>query len=63
VVVVAYWRLVLAGPRGELWLAEHSWASPEEMRAVAHELEGALRRANRPTPHLDRLLATGLERP
>jgi len=63
VVVIAYWRRVLAGPRGELWFAGHSRAAPEEMRAVAHELQGALRRANRPTPHLDRLLALGLERP
>jgi 2-dehydropantoate 2-reductase len=63
VLVVAYWRRVLAGPRGELWFAGHSRAAPEEMRALAHELQGALRRADRPTPHLDRLLALGPERP
>lgn len=57
-VVVAYWRRVLAGPRGELWFAGHSRAAPEEMRAMATELQGALRRAERPTPHLDRLLST-----
>ena len=57
-VVVAYWRRVLAGPRGELWFGAHSRAAPEEMRSVAGELRTALRRVERPTPHLDRLLAT-----
>jgi 2-dehydropantoate 2-reductase len=63
VVVVAYWRRVLAGPRGELWFGAHSRAAPEEMRSVARELLGALRSVDRPTPHLDLLLATGSERP
>lgn len=63
VVVVANWRRVLAGPRGELWFAGHTRAAPEEMRAMADELQGALRRANRPTPHLDQLLALGPEQP
>jgi len=60
VVVIAYWRRVLAGPRGELWFAGHSRAAPEEMRALARELQSALRRTDRPTPHLDRLLATSI---
>jgi 2-dehydropantoate 2-reductase len=62
VLVVAYWRRVLAGPRGELWFGAHSRAAPEEMRSVADELQAALRSVDRPTPHLDRLLATGFER-
>jgi 2-dehydropantoate 2-reductase len=63
VLVVAYWRRVLAGPRGELWFGAHSRAAPEEMRSVADELQDALRSVDRPTPHLDRLLATGPKRP
>jgi 2-dehydropantoate 2-reductase len=56
--VVAYWRRVLAGPRGELWFAAHSRAARGEMHAVARELQVALRSAGRPTPGLDRLLTT-----
>jgi 2-dehydropantoate 2-reductase len=63
VVVVAYWRRVLGGPRGELWFSGHCRAAPEEIRAMADELQGALRRSDRPTPHLDRLLTLGPERP
>lgn len=58
VLVVAYWQRVLASPRGELWFAAHTRAAPEEMRALADQLQAALTRAGRPTPHLDRLLAT-----
>lgn len=58
VVVVAYWRRVLASPRGELWFAAHTRAAPEEMRSLAEQLQAALRRTGRPTPDLDRLLAT-----
>jgi 2-dehydropantoate 2-reductase len=58
ILVTAYWRRVLSSPRGELWFAAHSRAAPEEMRALAYELHEALRRTGRPTPDLDRLLAT-----
>ena len=49
----------------DLWVAVRRTqpGGPEEMLAMAHELQGALRRANRPTPHFDRLLALRLERP
>ncbi|MDQ2848093.1 MAG: hypothetical protein M3Y77_17465 [Actinomycetota bacterium] len=57
VLVTAYWRRVLAGPRGELWFAAHSRAAPEEMRALAQELHDAIRRTRHATPDLDRLLA------
>ena len=57
VFVMAYWRRVLASPRGELWFGAHSRAAPEEMRALAHELREAVRRTGRATPDLDRLLA------
>ncbi|MDQ2957329.1 MAG: hypothetical protein M3Y42_10225 [Actinomycetota bacterium] len=57
VLVTAYWRRVLAGPRGELWFAAHSRAAPEEMRALAQELHDAVRRTGHATPDLDRLLA------
>jgi len=30
VLVTAYWRRVLNGPRGELWFGAHSRAAPEE---------------------------------
>jgi 2-dehydropantoate 2-reductase len=63
VLVVAYWRRVLAGPRGELWFGAHSRAALEEMRSVADELQSALRSVDRSTPHLDRLLAAGSEQP
>ena len=56
--VVAYWRRVLASPRGELWFAAHTRAAPEEMRSLAEQLQAALRRTGRPTPDVDRLLAT-----
>ena len=57
VFVMAYWRRVLASPRGELWFGAHSRAAPEEMGALAHELREAVRRTGRATPDLDRLLA------
>ena len=55
---VRYWRRVLAGPRGELWFAAHTRAAPEEMRALADELEAAVRRTGRSTPDLTTLLRT-----
>jgi 2-dehydropantoate 2-reductase len=55
--VTAYWRRVLASPRGELWFAAHSRAAPEEMRALAQELQDAVRRTGHGAPDLDRLLA------
>lgn len=55
--VIAYWRRVLAGPRGELWFGAHSRAAPEEMHELAEALRTALRRTGRPTPELERLLA------
>jgi len=55
--VIAYWRHVLAGPRGELWFGAHSRAAPEEMHVLAEELRTALRHTGRPTPDLERLLA------
>ena len=52
--VVAYWRRVFASPRGELWFGAHSRAAPEEMRALALELQEAVRRTGqrhtRPRP-------------
>ena len=57
VFVVAYWRRVLASPRGELWFAAHSRAAPEEMGALAQDLQQAVSRTGRATPDLDRLLA------
>ena len=56
--VVAYWRRVFASPRGELWFAAHTRAAPEEMCTLAEQLQAALRRSGRPTPDVDRLLAT-----
>ena len=55
---VRYWRRVLAGPRGELWFAAHTRAAPEEMRALADELQDAVRRTSRSTPDLTMLLRT-----
>lgn len=52
----AYWRRVLAGPRGELWFGAHTRAAPEEMRAVADDLLAAVRRTGRPAPDLTKLL-------
>jgi 2-dehydropantoate 2-reductase len=60
VFVVAYWRRVLASPRGELWFAAHSRAAPEEMRSLAEQLQAALRRSGRPTPDVGRLLAVAV---
>jgi 2-dehydropantoate 2-reductase len=58
VLVIAYWRRVLASPRGELWFGAHSRAAPEEMRVLARQLQEAVRCTGRPAPDLDRLLAT-----
>lgn len=58
VLVIAYWRRVLNGPRGELWFGAHSRAAPEEMHALARDLQEAMRHTGRPTPNLDRLLDT-----
>lgn len=55
---VTYWRRVLAGPRGELWFAAHTRAAPEEMRALAEDLEAAVRRTGRPAPDLTELLTS-----
>jgi 2-dehydropantoate 2-reductase len=57
VFVVAYWRRVLASPRGELWFAAHTRAAPEEMQCLAEQLQAALLRSGRATPDVDRLLA------
>ena len=56
VFVIAYWRRVFAGPRGELWFAAHSRAARDEMHALAHELHTAVLATGRATPDLDRLL-------
>ncbi len=56
--VAAYWRRVLDGPRGELWFGAHSRAAPEEMHVLARGLLEAVSRTGRQTPHLERLLAT-----
>jgi 2-dehydropantoate 2-reductase len=58
VLVVAYWRRVLNGPRGELWFAAHTRAAPEEMRSLARALQLATRATGGRTPHLDRLLTS-----
>jgi 2-dehydropantoate 2-reductase len=58
VFVIAYWRRVLASPRGELWFGAHSRAAAEEMRSLAEELQEAQRRTGRPTRELDQLLVT-----
>jgi len=58
VLVIAYWRRVLGGPKGELWFGAHSRAAPEEMHALARDLQEAMRHTGRPTPTLERLLAT-----
>lgn len=58
VFVIAYWRRVLASPRGELWFGAHTRAAPEEMRALAKQLREAVRSTGRPTPDFDLLLAT-----
>jgi 2-dehydropantoate 2-reductase len=54
--IIGYWRRVFESPQGELWFGAHSRAAPEEMRALARELQRALRRTGRPTPSLERLL-------
>ncbi len=56
VFVVAYWRRVLASPRGELWFAAHSRTAVQEMRILADELMAALRNIGQSTPALDLLL-------
>ncbi len=58
VFVIGYWRRVFKSPQGELWFGAHSRAAPEEMRALARELQRALSRTGRPTPSLERLLTT-----
>lgn len=58
ILVIAYWRRVLNSPRGELWFGAHSRAAPEEMHALARDLQQAMRYTGRLTPNLDRLLAT-----
>ncbi len=52
----SYWRRVLIGPRGELWFAAHTRAAPEEMSALAEELQAAVGRTGQPAPDLIRLL-------
>jgi 2-dehydropantoate 2-reductase len=54
--VVSYWRRVFRGPRGELWFAAHTRSAPEEMRALAEEVQAAVRRTGHSAPDLDALL-------
>jgi 2-dehydropantoate 2-reductase len=54
---VAYWRRVMAGPRGELWFAAHCRAAPEEMQGIAAQLLTAVRATSRPAQSLEALLA------
>lgn len=54
--VIAYWRRVLASPRGELWFGAHSRAARDEMQILAQQLHVAVRATGRSTPDLDRLL-------
>lgn len=54
--VIAYWRRVLASPRGELWFGAHSRAAREEMHTLAQQLHTAVRATGRAAPDLDRLL-------
>ena len=56
VFAVGYWRRVLASPRGELWFAAHTRGAPEEMRALAEDLQVAVSRTGRPAPDLTNLL-------
>jgi len=55
---VAFWKRVLAGPRGELWVAAHTRAAPEEMAELAKTLDTAVRRTGRPAPDLQHLIQT-----
>ena len=57
---VGYWRRVLAGPRGELWIAAHSRAAPEEMRTLAEALQAGVGQTGRPAPELTKLLSPSL---
>ncbi len=54
--VIAYWRRVLASPRGELWFGAHSRAAREEMQTLAQQLLVSVRATGRATPDLDQLL-------
>lgn len=56
VFVIAYWRRVFAGPRGELWFAAHSRTARDEMHTLAQQLHTAVRGTGRATPDLDQLL-------
>ena len=53
---VTYWRHVMAGPRGELWFAAHTRAAPEEMRALADDLQAAVNLTGHEAPDLAKLL-------
>jgi 2-dehydropantoate 2-reductase len=54
---VAYWRHILASPRGELWFAGHTRAAAQEMTLLGDELLAAVHRTGRSAPDLDTLLA------
>lgn len=56
VFAVGYWQRVLASPRGELWFAAHTRGAPEEMWALAEDLQAAVRQTGRPAPDLTKLL-------
>ena len=54
---VAYWRRVLASPRGELWFAGPTRGSSEEMGALAQYLQTAIHGSGGDAPELTRLLS------
>ena len=56
---VAYWRKVMAGPRGELWFGAHSRAARDEMTSLSNDLLAAVHVTGQPTPDLDTLLSGG----
>ncbi len=56
--VIAYWRRVFNSPNGELWFGAPTRAAPAEMHTVARDLQTAIRRTGRPSPHLEQLLIT-----
>ncbi|MDO5752856.1 ketopantoate reductase family protein [Arthrobacter sp.] len=53
---VAYWRRVLASPKGELWFAGPTRGSSEEMGSLAHYLQAAIHGSGGDAPELTRLL-------
>jgi hypothetical protein len=50
-----YWQYAFNSPLGEISLAAHAKAAPDELKQLAEEIKRIARKTSIPTPSMDRL--------